>query len=116
MKNLTRAQIAQLYSNADILLMTSNSEGSPQAVKEAMCCNLPCVSTPVGDVRVLLDGVKDSYVSSKHDAEELATLVVKSLAKKNNGISGRDKILSLQLDEDSIANKIYELYRKVIGL
>ena len=114
LKNMTRKEIAQLYSNADILLMTSKSEGSPQAVKEAMACNLPCVSTPVGDVNVLLNGVKDSYVSKEHNAEELAALVVKSLKRDGQGISGREQILKLGVDEDSVANKVYGLYMKLV--
>ena len=110
LKNMTRNDIAQLYSNANLLLMTSNSEGSPQAVKEAMACNLPCVSTPVGDVQVLLNGVKKCYVSKTHDAEELASLVIKSLNEKGTGIDGREQIMKLGIDEDSVANKVYDLY------
>ncbi|HBO05947.1 MULTISPECIES: glycosyltransferase family 4 protein [Bacteroides] len=116
LKNMTRQQIAQLYSNCDLLLMTSKSEGSPQAIKEAMCCNLPCVSTPVGDVKMLLDGVKDCFVSKEHNAEELAQLVTESILHKKNGLLGRDKVIQLQLDEDSVANKIYDLYRSVINI
>ena len=111
---MTRKEIAQLYSNADVLLMTSKSEGSPQAVKEAMACNLPCVSTPVGDVKVLLNGVKDSYVSEEHNAEELASLVVKSLKRDGGGISGREQILTLGVDEDAVADKVYELYKAIV--
>ena len=114
LKNMTRKEIAQLYSNADVLLMTSRSEGSPQAVKEAMSCNLPCVSTPVGDVKVLLDGVVDSYVSKEHNAEELAALIAKSLKHEKRGFSGREQILKLGLNEDAVANKVYELYVKLI--
>lgn len=114
LKDMTRKQIAQLYSNADLLLMTSKSEGSPQAVKEAMSCNLPCVSTPVGDVCVLLDGVKDCYVSKEHNAEELASLVIKALENSGLGISGRQQILKLGIDEDSIANKMYDLYNALL--
>ena len=110
LKNMTRNDIAQLYSNTNLLLMTSNSEGSPQAVKEAMACNLPCVSTPVGDVQVLLNGVKKCYVSKTHDAEELASLVIKSLKEKGAGIDGREQIMKLRIDEDSVANKVYDLY------
>lgn len=115
LKGLTRAEIVQLYSNSDLLLMTSNSEGSPQAVKEAMACNLPCVSTPVGDVRLLLSNVKDCYVSSSHDATELAELVVKSLQRTGKGVLGREKILNLHLDEESIANEVYKIYSSLLS-
>lgn len=114
LKNMTRQEIAQLYSNVDLLLMTSKSEGSPQAVKEAMCCNLPCVSTPVGDVDILLDGVKNCYVSQNHDSEELAMLAARSLEGNGTGCLGRDKALSLGLDEVSIANKVYYLYLSLV--
>lgn len=116
LKNMTRKEIAQLYSNADVLLMTSKSEGSPQALKEAMACNLPCVSTPVGDVKVLLNGVKDSFVSKEHNAEELAALVVKALKRDGSGIAGREQILKLGVDGDAVANKVYELYKEVTSL
>lgn len=115
LKNMNRLQIAQLYSNADVLLMTSNSEGSPQALKEAMACNLPCVSTPVGDVCELLHGVANSYVSKKHDAEELAELVAKSLRRDGVGINGRDKLKQMQLDEKSIAERIMDVYKQLLN-
>ena len=36
---------------ADVLLLTSDHEGSPNIVKEALGCNRPVVSVDVGDVR-----------------------------------------------------------------
>lgn len=109
-KNMSRDQVRDLYQKADLLLMTSISEGSPQVVKEAMACNLKVVSTPVGDVKILLEGVKGSAVSENHDANELAELCMKSLNNSLFGIEGRDKIFKLMLDEKSVAKKVFELY------
>lgn len=116
LNGLTRLQVARLFNDADLMLMTSNSEGSPQAVKEAMACNLPVVSTPVGDVRELLHGVKDCYVSEHHNAEELAALVVRSLSHNGEGVTGSEKIQAMRLDKLSVSEQIYQLYRKLAGV
>lgn len=110
LKGFSRRQVAQLFSEADLLLMTSQSEGSPQAVKEAMACNLSIVSTPVGDVKELLQGVRDCYVSETHCAEELAALAVRSLKKNGVGMTGSEKVISMKLDAHSIADEIYKIY------
>ncbi len=43
------------YSAADCLLMTSDLEGSPNSVKEALGCGIPVVSVPVGNVPDLIN-------------------------------------------------------------
>jgi teichuronic acid biosynthesis glycosyltransferase TuaC len=45
------------YSAADVMILCSDSEGSPTAVKEALACNLPVVSTNVGDVTEITQGI-----------------------------------------------------------
>src|SRR5436853_567335 len=40
----------EFYRAADCLLVTSDTEGSPNVVKEALCAALPVVSVDVGDV------------------------------------------------------------------
>ena len=60
--NRTRNEVRGGLNNVDILLMTSTSEGSPQIIKEAMACNVPVVSTSVGDIETLLEGVNNCYL------------------------------------------------------
>jgi teichuronic acid biosynthesis glycosyltransferase TuaC len=43
------------YSAADVMLVTSASEGGPSSAKEALACGLPVVSVPVGDVQLFTD-------------------------------------------------------------
>lgn len=113
-KDMSRNDVKELYQKADLLLMTSLSEGSPQVVKEAMACNLPVISTPVGDVRILLNGVKGCAVSEQHDARELAKLANDSLSGKLDGIDGCEQIKKLGLDSKTIAEKIYGIYQLLI--
>jgi glycosyltransferase involved in cell wall biosynthesis len=68
-------------------VMTSFIEGSPNAVKEAMACNLPIVSVPVGDVPELLDGL-EGHALCPRDAEALAEAMVSMLANRQR-VDGR---------------------------
>ncbi len=115
LERLSRQKVADLFGRIDLLLMTSISEGSPQVVKEAMACNVPVVSTNVGDVSVLLDGVKNSYVANSRNENELAGLVFKSLSEnQETGISPRERIKVFGLDDDSIAQQIIKVYNSFI--
>jgi teichuronic acid biosynthesis glycosyltransferase TuaC len=49
-------------SAADALILTSQAEGSPNVIKEAMAAELPAVATPVGDVPERMRGVPGCYV------------------------------------------------------
>lgn len=97
---------------ADVLLMTSFSEGSPQVVKEAMACGCPIVSVDVGDVKERVEGVDGCYVSQSYEAEELANLLLKALAFKVK-TKGRDKIIFDGFDNTMIASKLVQVYERI---
>ena len=112
---MPRTEVAQHMRMADILLMTSISEGSPQVVKEAMACNLPVVSTDVGDVNILLEGVSDSICCRENSPEALADSIAEVIDGKVSGIkSGRECILELGLDNNSIASRVYNVYNSIL--
>ncbi len=104
-------QVPLWLSAADVVLLTSLREGSPNIVKEALACDSPVVAVPVGDVAWLLEGVTNSRVCS-YDAKSVADAIAGALAARTSG--GRQKIRTLGLDSDSVAAKLEALYLKIL--
>ena len=97
---------------ADVLLLTSLWEGSPNVIKEAMTCNTSIVSVDVGDVRWLLDGVKGCHLAAREPIA-LATKLNQTFQNKLE-IKGRERIIELGLDSMGVAKRIVGLYEEVL--
>ena len=104
-------KILVYYNASDVLLLTSKSEGSPNTVKEAMACNVPVVSTDVGDVELLLDGVKHSKVCD--DKKKLVKGVLDAI-DKNARSNGRERIKELGISLEDMGKKIFNIYNKAL--
>jgi glycosyltransferase involved in cell wall biosynthesis len=103
-------RVATYMNAADALLLTSDHEGSPNTVKEALACNLPLVSTDVGDVKRRLDGVSPSAVC-RNDRELVDALV--SVLRRGDRSNGRTAVR--ELPEDRQARRLKAVYEDVIG-
>lgn len=95
-----------LMNASDCLLLTSAIEGSPNVVKEALMCDLPVVSTDVGDVRELLDGVEPSRVC--HDTPEALADALVAVLDAPARSDGRAR--SGWLDQRRIAERLLAVY------
>jgi len=101
-----------IYMNAaDLLVLPSDTEGSPVVIKEAMACNLPIVSTAVGDVPAVIDGVAGCYLTEQ-TPEDLAAKMALALSFGKR-TRGREAIEHLQTREE--ASKIVALYEQVLA-
>lgn len=115
LKNIVDDKINLLYNACDVVLMTSLSEGSPNAIKEAMACNCPIVSTDVGDVKEVISETAGCYISS-FDITDVAEKIKMALefGQTRGRTNGRERIISLGLDSDAVAKKVIEIYEKVV--
>ena len=100
------------YNASNVLVLSSYSEGSPNVIKEAMACNIPIVSTDVGDIKWLLGDLEGHFLTA-YDPEDVAKKI-KSAINFNKRTKGREHIMSLGLDSATTAGKIIGVYEKVL--
>lgn len=100
-----------LYINAsDVMLLTSVHEGSSNVVKGALACNVPVVSTDVGDVRIRIGEIAGCHVCEASVAT-LADAVEEVLERDQPNVEGRITVLGL--DERVLAKKVRQIYERV---
>jgi glycosyltransferase involved in cell wall biosynthesis len=97
------------YCASDCLLMTSDLEGSPNSVKEALACGVPVVGVPVGNVPELIDTAERGRIAPR-DPERLADAVDDVLHSRS---SARPSLLPEALRASSVARRLIGIYQRV---
>jgi glycosyltransferase involved in cell wall biosynthesis len=69
-----RADVARLLNGLDLFALSSNSEGHPLSVIEAMATGLPVLSTRVGGVPEMIEDGKTGFLSSVDEPSFAARL------------------------------------------
>jgi len=100
------------YSAADAMILCSDSEGSPTAVKEALACNLPVVTTDVGDVAEIVDGIAGIQI-----CEQTADSLCEGLKKVLHPPAGfvfDGRFAMRRYSHENIIQAILRVYRRAI--
>lgn len=84
---------AEAYRNADVLVLTSDNEGTPNVVMEAMSAGLPVVATRVGGVADLVHHDETGFLADPTDEDAmvaaLVALVEDESLRRTMGLGGR---------------------------
>src|SRR5207245_9513601 len=104
--------IPSMLNAADCLLVTSDWEGSPYIVKEAIACNLPVVSVDVGGVREQLHKVLPSVIVSR-DVSEIGRCIT-DILRHRQWSNGGELINDCSSEVNS--QRIISLYRAAQGI
>ena len=95
---------------ADVVVLASHCEGSPNAVKEALAANLPVVSVAVGDTPELIGSSEGNYLVPR-DAEAIAEKIVEACLSGRRS-SGRAQVERLSMEK--VSRQILEVYASVV--
>ena len=125
MRGLSREQCVLRMCAADLFALPSHSEGSPQALKEAMAVNCPCIATDIADVRELFGSEPGHWIlrnprktherwdADENSLDEMVVLLKEALAFDGR-TNGRERIIKLGLTNDQVARRIIEIYEEVL--
>ena len=126
MKGLSRAECVLRMCGADLFALPSHSEGSPQALKEAMAVNCPCLATDIADVRELFGDVPGHFIlrnprktherwdADEKSLDEMVELLREALRFEGR-TKGRERILALGLSNEQVAQRIVKIYEQVLN-
>ena len=93
------------------MLMTSHQEGAPVIIKEALACNLPVISTDVGDVKEIIKYVPGSFVSKKRDPIKIANLIKQSIEMDSTNV-GSNKMK--KYTAKNMNNRVLDIYLDIL--
>jgi len=76
----TPERLPMWYAAADVLCLTSHSEGCPNVVNEALACGRPVVATSVGGVPELVREGENGWLIPERDPALAAEILARALA------------------------------------
>lgn len=103
---------------ADIFMLTSELEGMPNAVIEAMACGLPCVASEIGGVTDLIEDGKNGYLFTVGDSVMLVQKQRNLLDRPEQAaILGNRALTKIRAEYtwDVIIPQYMELYRRLLN-
>ena len=104
-------RVPALMNAADCLLLTSDSEGSPTVIQEALACDLPIVSVNAGDVCERLRGVRHTRVVER-DPEKLGRALAE-IVRVPQRSDGHRRVW--EFSAPRIASELRRIYMEIVS-
>ena len=113
----SQEHMASVYREADLLVMTSEHEGTPNVLLEAMASGLPVVATRVGGIPEIIDDYRGLLVDPE-DEDGLVAAILKLIGDprlrlefRRRGLEYVDHLHSL----DALGSQLGTLYQEVLS-
>jgi glycosyltransferase involved in cell wall biosynthesis len=110
-----RHDVPRLLAWADMLVLTSQHEGFPNVLLEAMAAHLPVVTTAAGDAASLVRDGRTGFVVPFDDEEllcaRLTDLAVSPATRHALGCAGR-RVIEEEYRSDTLAGRALRIYQR----
>jgi glycosyltransferase involved in cell wall biosynthesis len=111
------ADLKTVYRQADLLVLTSQWEGTPNVLLEAMACGLPVVASRVGGVAELVKDGVNGFLVEADDIDSIArsilTLLEDSELRERMGSEGH-RAVQLKHSPSNLGESLVLVYRQVL--
>ena len=112
----SQSNIPALLKKANVLVLTSDREGFPNVLLEAMAAGLPVISTPAGDAtRIIVNG-STGYIVDFDDvfglAEKITFLAKSPRLRQIMGEAGRKRVEQVY-PFPALAEKMLRIYKQI---
>jgi glycosyltransferase involved in cell wall biosynthesis len=114
----TRDDVYDLIGAADCLVLTSTSEGFPNAVLEAMVLGVPPVATRVGECPIMIDHGVSGYLFDYDDDAEGARLLLDLIndPAKLAALSQQARSVALErYGTKAMVDRTLDIYERALG-
>lgn len=115
--DLDAGRMKQTFLDANVFVLSSAMENSPNALGEAMVLGVPCVAADVGGVRDMLDGEQEGFVYPAGDVDALAEHIRAVFAMEERaaamGREARNHALQTHDPEKNLRD-LMEIYEKIM--
>jgi glycosyltransferase involved in cell wall biosynthesis len=102
-------RVPSLLARAHLLVLSSDYEGFPNVILEAMAARLPVISTPAGDAAVIVQNGKTGYVTGMDDVKGMAAFMIQlagsSVLREELGEAARKRV-EQEYNYESLANRL----------
>ena len=112
-----QADVRRHYGVADVFVLPSHSEGSPNVLLEAMAAGVPIVATAVGGLPEVLSNEVNALLVRKQNIGELAGAMTRLLHEPQLGqqLAEKGREVVAQHDPQSYFRGVVGLFQEVMG-
>ena len=107
-------EITKHIASAKVFVLSSDIEGMPNALMEAMALGIPCIATDVSGVRDIITDGENGFIVPVRDRVAMADRIIRLIESDNLQNNFSDKTISIidKFDKESV----FKLWLKLVNV